>query len=234
MPELLSQRNNYKCFEVREASLKYGDEFLTDTSSIDQPYLGAWCRILEPQQYLSKQRFTYCNTPAAPVDPESIAVPINKWPENRTPFTQRNLVDREEELIQELILRFKTSLSVLYLESLTSRLITLYHDAKDEDAASPGITVGSLLNFYNFFQLHENINCPTISLTPENNIYASWRIEQNRLFSVHFLPNRDVRFVIFKPNARHPERQIRVSGTVTTDMLRETVACYGVWEWISE
>ena len=69
---------------------------------------------------------------------------------------------------------------------------------------------------------------------PEDNIYASWRSEQNRLFSVHFLPNGDTRFVIFKPNERHPDKQMRISGTATTDILMETVTPYGVWDWISE
>ena len=89
-------------------------------------------------------------------------------------------------------------------------------------------------NLNQFFQINTNIKCPTISLTPENNIYASWKGKQNRVFSVHFLASGSVRFVIFKPNDRHPEQQIRLSGTATSDILRETVTPYGVWDWISE
>jgi len=85
-----------------------------------------------------------------------------------------------------------------------------------------------------FFQINTNIKCPIISLTPENNIYASWKSEQNRVFSVHFLGRGSVRFVILKPNDRHPEQQIRLSGTATYDILRETVTPHGVWDWISE
>jgi len=110
----------------------------------------------------------------------------------------------------------------------------LFNDAKEEDSASLGISVGSLRNFYNFLRLHTNLKCPTISLTPDYNIYASWRGEQNRVFSVHFLPNGDVRFVIFKPNDRHPGRQIRLSGIATTDVLMETVVPDSVSDWISE
>jgi hypothetical protein len=117
---------------------------------------------------------------------------------------------------------------------LADRLLTLFNDAREDDPASLGIAVGSLRNFYSFLLLHTNLKCPTISLTPDYNIYASWESEPNRLFSVHFLLNGDARFVIFKPNDRHPERQIRISGATTTDILREIVEPYGVWDWVSE
>ena len=110
----------------------------------------------------------------------------------------------------------------------------MFKDAKEEDPDSLGIAAGSLRNFYYFLHLHTNLKRPAISLTPDYNIYASWRGERNRVFSVHFLPNGDVRFVIFKPNDRHPGRQIRLSGIATSDILMETVAPDGVSDWISE
>jgi hypothetical protein len=51
---------------------------------------------------------------------------------------------------------------------------------------------------------------------------------------VHFLANGDVHFVIFKPNYRHLERQIRISGIATTDTLMETAAPDGSLDWIAE
>jgi hypothetical protein len=153
--------------------------------------------------------------------------------ENSEIYT-RGWLDSEEAQVQELIFWIRTSISIPYWEGLTNRLVTLFNDAKEEDSASPGISVGSLSNFYNFFQLHTDLKCPTISLTPDNNIYASWRVDQKKLFSVLFLPIWDTRFVIFRPNDLHPERQIRISGTATTDILKAMVAPYGVWDWISE
>jgi hypothetical protein len=40
------------------------------------------------------------------------------------------------------------------------------------------------------------------------------------VFSIHFLPNADARFVMFKPNEKHPERKIRISGSATIDTLK--------------
>ena len=231
MPNLYIQGPNNKCVAVREASPAYGAEFLTETSPSDQPSSGAWGIILMPPSP-TWHKYRFCNTPAA--NKEGLVVLISEWPEKTDPFTQENLLYSEDEQVQELIFQIKTSLTIPYRQELANRLVTLFKDAKEEDPTCPGISIGSLRYFYNFLQLHTNLKCPAISLTPDYNIYASWRDEQKRLFSVHFLPNGDARFVIFKPNNRHPERKIRISGTATTDILKETVAPYGVWDWISE
>jgi len=219
-----------------EASTSYGDKFISYQPLLRQSHSGVW-NPREIQNYWEsyvqgRSSMTFLSTPA--VSPESHEVYKIGWPDKKNPFTQTDLLYNEHEQVQELILEIRTSLSIPYHESLANRLVALFNDAKEEDSASLGIAVGSLRNFHNFLQSNTNLRCPTISLTPEYNIYASWRLEENRVFSVHFLLNGDTRFVIFKPNDRHPERQIRISGTATTDILKETVSPYGVWDWISE
>lgn len=230
MHELVSQKTYKKFVEARKASFAYGNKDISDTFPSDQPYSGGWnLIILLPQQILTVPKHVYLS-----VNQESREVFISNGPKKEDPFTQVDLLDSEEDKVQELILRLRRSLSIPHRESLANKLLTLFNDAKEEVPTSLGIAVGSLRNFYNFLQLHTNLKCPTISLTPDYNIYASWRSDQKIVFSVHFLPTGDVHFVIFKPNNRHPERQIRISGTATTDILMETVAPYAVRDWISE
>ena len=224
MPELNLQEK-----AAQEAAIAYGNEFLRNDFPIGDPYIGA---LFLPQKPQTERKFKFWITPA--VVQEDQKVLVSDWPENEDPFTQADLLNNEEDQVQELIFQIRKSLSITYHESLANRLLTLFNDAKEEDSASLGISVGSLRNFYIFFRLHTNLKCPTISLTPDYNIYASWRGEQNRVFSVHFLPNGDTRFVIFKPNDRHPGRQIRISGIATADVLMETVAPDSVSDWISE
>jgi len=221
--------------EVPKLNLqKTGSEFLIDNYPGGEPYPG-WNeeKILCQQIPVSKKRDIYFLLKPA-VGEESREVLILGWFEKKDPFTQEDLLDNEDAQLQDLIFRIRTSLCISYRESLAKRFVTLINDTKEEDFTGVGIAVGSLRNFFNFIQLNSNLKCPTISLTPEYNIYASWRIEQKQVFSVHFLPNGDTRFVIFKPNDLHPERQIRIFGTATTDILMGTVAPYGVWDWISE
>jgi hypothetical protein len=211
------------------ASIIYGNQLIEDNSPNDYPYTGAW-GVIFPRKIL--EMAPYKNT--AFVNQEEFETSIIDLPENQDPITQTTLLKREEDQVQELIFRIKRSKSICYRESLANRLLTLFNDAKEEDPDCLGIATKSLRNFNNFLYLHTNLNCPTISLTPDYNIYASWKGEQGRVFSLHFLPNEDVRFVIFKPNDRHPERKIRVSGIATTDVLKETMMSYRIKEWISE
>jgi hypothetical protein len=234
MPELSLQRS-YKRFKaIQEANLAYGSKSIEDNSPSSHPYTGGWSLgILLPQQPQIGTKYR-CLFISQAVSQEGYEACISYWPENKDPFTQTDLLDSEEDQVQELIYRVKTLLSIPYREYLANKFLTLFNDAKEEDSASLGIAIGSLRNFYHFLQLYPDLKCPTISLTPDYNIYASWRSQQNQVFSVHFLSNGDVRFIIFKTNDRHPERQIRISGTATTDILKEIVSSYGVWDWISE
>jgi hypothetical protein len=213
------------------ASTAYGDKFIDYYSAGGQSHPGVWSpRDIQNywEFYVPERKYV------TSVNTENSEVYTRAWPDKKDPFTQADLLDSEEDQIQQLIYQIKTSPIILYRERIANRLVTLFNDAKEEDFTSGGIAIGSLRNFYNFFQLHTDLKCPTISLTPDNNIYASWRVDQKKVFSVLFLPNGDTRFVIFKPNDLHPERQIRISGTTTTDMLKAGVAPHGVWDWISE
>lgn len=216
---------------VQEATIAYGNKSLIDYSSIGESDAEVWNRgdrLSQKSRKASKDIYFSID-----VSQESRKVFIRPWIEKKDTCTQEDLLDSEEDRVKELIFRIRRSKSIPHPQSLANRLLALFNDAKEENPASLGISAGSLCNFYNFLRLHTNLKCPTISLTPEDNIYASWRGEQKRIFSVHFLPNGDARFVIFIPNVRHPERQIRISGAVTTDILMETVTSYHVCDWIS-
>ncbi len=185
MPELNLQKN-----AAQEVTIAYGNKFLIDDFPIGDPYIGA---SLLPQKPVPKCKFWI--TPE--VVHEGRKAHVSDWAESEDPYTQENLLDNEEDQVQELIFRIRKSFSIPYHESLANRLLTLFNDAKEEDSISLGIAAGSLRNFYNFLHLHTNLKCPTISLTPDYNIYASWRGERNRVFSVHFLPNGDARLNLY-------------------------------------
>ena len=137
-------------------------------------------------------------------------------------FTQSDLVSTKDDQTQELIHQIRKAF-VSNQENIANQLITLFNFAKDERPTSPGIAVDSLSSFYDFLKLYADITTPSLSLSPDHNIYASWRGE-NRIFSAHFLPDGDIRFVLFQPNNRHLKRKIRISGTATGDTLTKIVA----------
>ena len=148
--------------------------------------------------------------------------------------SQLSLFNVENERIQNLIFQIRMSSVISYRERIATNLLALNDYTKEESPESTGISLGSLQSFYDFIQMHNNLKCPIISLTPDDNIYLSWRGEKNRLFSIHFLPGEEVRFVVFKPNDMHPGKEDRFSGRTTYDTLKEAVTQYLVWDWISE
>lgn len=215
------------------SSIASGDTLIIDNSPNCEPNTVVWQQknrmSIQPRETFVAQHFLTA------IEQEGYESFLRPWSEKKDPFTQADLLDNEEDQTQDLIFRIRTLTPISYREKLANRLLTLFNDAKEEDTASFGIAVDSLRNFYNFIHLHTNLKYPNISLTPDDNIYISWRNEHNRVFSVLFLPNgEDARFVIFKPNNRHPKLQIRISGTTTTDILLETVESYDVLDWISE
>jgi hypothetical protein len=149
------------------------------------------------------------------------------------PQTQPATLDSKDVQVQELIYRFRKLCSIPYCQRLAERLLSLFNDAKEEDPSSLGIAAGSLHDFYYFLRLHNNLKYPSIFLTPDENIYASWKSGRNRVFSVKFLSNNEVRFVIFKPNKNYPEHTVRFYGTATADTLMDEIFTDSL-DWITE
>lgn len=230
MPESALQ-NIDKRFEsevARRTSSAYSNKFLINTPPIVEVSSGSG-----NIEGISQSQNTIRNLLRVVTRDQEGRVIFSSWPKIEDSLTQSDLLESEEKELQKLIYQVKTS-PIRCREKLANRLNTLFKDSKEEYPYGAGISTGSLRSFINFLKLHLNIKCPSISLTPEYNIYASWRDEQNRVFSVHFLPNGDARFVIFKPNYKHPERKIRISGTTTTDILMETVSPHKISDWVLE
>ncbi|MBN2286958.1 MAG: hypothetical protein JXI43_10955 [Tissierellales bacterium] len=208
--------------EVKEATTSYG----ISSYPIDFVYNGG---LIQHQEVRPIKNLYF-----RIVDQKGQAAIIGDWPEKIDPYTQTDLISIEEEQIQELIYQVRKTIDISINENIANRLITLFYDVKEEGPTSSCITVSSLRNFYFFLLLISPIELkyPAISLTPDNDIFISWENRQGQVFSVHFLENWDVHFVIFKKNDRHPERTDRFSGITTTDQIIETIDLNGIWDLI--
>ncbi len=140
----------------------------------------------------------------------------------RNAFTQTDLVSTEDDQTQELIHQIRRSPVISNQANLANQLITLFNFAKEESPNTLGISVNSISSFYDFLTMNSDIISPRLSLSPDHNIYATWKTDK-RLFSAHFLQYGDIHFVLFQPNYRHPKRKIRISGLLTDDTLTKVV-----------
>ena len=71
-------------------------------------------------------------------------------------------------------------------------------------------------------------------MTPEGYIYARWKADRQRLLSVQFLPDGNVRLVIFKPNPKHKNVIVRFSGLTTSDSLIDEILNHHISDWVLE
>jgi len=140
----------------------------------------------------------------------------------------------DEQNVEEIIWRVRRTLAVRYRARLASRLSELQKAVQEEELDGRGISVRSLQHVIELLKAYPALRCPAVSVTPDRNIYASWKSGSDRVFSIHFLPDGEVRFVIFRPNDKHPRRTIRLSGTATVDVVMSIAEPHGVLDWASE
>jgi hypothetical protein len=90
---------------------------------------------------------------------------------------------------------------------------------QSEDPESTNLSPRSLSSFLSFLRVAKGIQRPSLSLTPDGEIYASWRGSGNRVFSLRFMPDGEARFVILRPASEASLRTIRSTGSAPADMI---------------
>lgn len=232
MPQLIKPDSNEDCNENWLPIHPHSSNLMDDISPYDQPSPEVWVAChLHGNPYPYRPQYTFFKTSV--VNLLNADPPFKTWPERKNPFTQSNFLNNSKELF-ELIQMFKETQFVSYRESLANRLINLFHDAKEEDPLSVGINTDSLRYFYMFLKSNTKLKHPIITLTPELDIYLTWKEGKKRLISIHFLPNGDAHLVVFMPNKINPELTERFYGKTTYDLLIENVERFGLNDLISE
>ena len=140
----------------------------------------------------------------------------------------------EEQSVDEIIRRIRTTLPARFRIKLAARISELEQAVQEEESDGRGIEARSLHQFLELLKTYPALRCPIVSVTPERNVYASWKVGTDRVFSVHFFPDGKVRFVIFYPNNKHAGGVIRVSGTATVDVVISVAAPHGILDWATD
>lgn len=142
---------------------------------------------------------------------------------------------KQEGEMGYLLARLQNSREIRYGERIVRRIRALRQMVRDDENEDIDISSDSLRSFFEFMSLHPKLNYPDISLTPDGDIYARWKGCGRSLFSVHFLPQSRVRYVVFAPDRKRPDLMDRASGTSSVDTVLETAdRAYGVIGWLRE
>jgi len=90
---------------------------------------------------------------------------------------------------------------------------------RQEEADASGMSVDSLLGLYLALSGVSDLALPSITLTGDGNLYATWRIDRERVFSAHFLGKDEARYVLIRPDPRDSSRTLRSTGSVPADSV---------------
>ena len=116
-----------------------------------------------------------------------------------------------------------------------ARLSALREMLKEEEGEEADISTESLRALQLFLQTAGSLRLPEITLTPEAEVYLRWKAGRDRLFAVHLVNGRMVRYAIFAPNPRHPRFVRRLSGIEAADTVLETAKnVFPDLEWLKE
>lgn len=115
--------------------------------------------------------------------------------------------------------------------SAISLRVRFLEEQSREDESDEGVSVGSLFTFFTFLRCATGVQVPSISLTPDGYIYASWN-KNGRTFSVHFLPTGEARYVLFRPAPNNAPGMLRSSGSVPVAASILQIPETGAANWV--
>jgi hypothetical protein len=136
--------------------------------------------------------------------------------------------------IQRQIPAFRRGGGLPYRERLARRLDFLLGALEEEEETWAEDSPDSLRQMLLFLQAVPDFRCPTVTVTPAATFRAEWNAGQNRHLAIDFLPDGQVRFVVFSPDPLHPDRVQRVSGIVSRADVMRAIEPYKIYRWAAD
>jgi hypothetical protein len=145
----------------------------------------------------------------------------------------RPTADRESSLT-ELIDGVRRHPRLAYGERLAERLHALLEISREEQPDQAPPALASVMDVMTFLADHPELAYPSVVLTQEGNVRIQWRRTKGEHFAVEFVGDGDIRFVIFAPDPKRPDKIARVSGSARVDSIMRLAEPYGVRRWAEE
>ncbi|MCG8448782.1 MAG: hypothetical protein MI725_04270 [Pirellulales bacterium] len=128
----------------------------------------------------------------------------------------------------------RTSRALSYHERLARRLEFLLDAMKDEGDDWNEGSAESLRLMLLFLESEPDFVYPTVSVTPGATFRVQWSVDASEHFAVDFLPNGQVRYVVFCPDPRRPGDVQRISGITSRQNLMHVVEPFKVRRWAAD
>lgn len=135
-----------------------------------------------------------------------------------TPFSNAEIALEDQQItLPQHLFYVRAFFQRPYGAELAARIEALSDMAVvEEDQASP--SPASVVNLIGFLE-STPMDKPMLAMDPNGEIIAVWKHEGEGEFSVRFMSDGTVRFLMSKTNTRHPEGVTRIFGSTTSDEL---------------
>jgi hypothetical protein len=146
------------------------------------------------------------------------------------PDVLRTPTDRIREQMKAL----RSESRLAYRERLARRLDFLLRALEEEDQPLAEDSPESLRQMLLFLEALPEFRCPTVTVTPFATFRAQWQGHPSEHLAVDFVPDGQVRFVLFAPDPSHLEHVERVSGIVSPANAMKAIESYQVHRWAAD
>lgn len=109
--------------------------------------------------------------------------------------------------------------------SVAARLVHL-HRLVDEDPEEPGIPIESLRGLASFLLKEPRLPSPRLGVGPEGCIQAEWRVPEDGMLALKFLPSGLIRFAAVSAPAQPGIERRRVNGTLPATDVADAVRMF--------
>lgn len=106
--------------------------------------------------------------------------------------------------------------------AIAARLVHL-HRLVDDDPEEPIISIESLRGLASFLQHEPRLPSPRIGVGPTGVMQAEWRVAEDGMLALKFLPSKFIRFAAIYPRGQLGCKRRRFSGTLPASEVREQV-----------
>jgi hypothetical protein len=167
----------------------------------------------------------------------STAVEFSESAPDEAPVSDFDILDdlrTPRGQIQRQIIALRRGGGLPYRERLARRLDVLLGALEEEGETWAEDSPDSLRQMLLFLRAAPDLRCPTVTITPSATFRAQWQAGQNSHLAVDFLPDGQVRFVVFSPDPIRSDRVQRVSGIVSRADVMRAIEPYKVDRWAAD
>ncbi|MGQ0547807.1 MAG: hypothetical protein ACT4P3_21175 [Betaproteobacteria bacterium] len=123
------------------------------------------------------------------------------------------------DLLKHLSRYLRSIFRPAYGLALADRVEALSRMVLEEAGGELNLSGESLENLIAFLEANTKLSRPSLVAGPSGELIAIWKGAKQGEFTVRFMPDGTVRYLLTKTNRKHPKGVSRVSGDTTPDKL---------------